>query len=159
MKGLGLPLFLQVIGIGIIIAEIILPSGGLLSLFASIVIGYSLYIVFSEFGQSVGFVFVGADVIMIPVLVIVGLKMLAKSPVTLSSELKSSEGVVSQSPELEHYLDMEGVALTNLRPAGTAMLAQKRVDVVSRGEFIDKDARVTVIAVTGNQVVVKEVNS
>jgi len=51
----------------------------------------------------------------------------------------------------------EGVAHSTLRPAGTAMIDGKRVDVVTRGEMIDRDCRIRVVEVEGNRVVVTQV--
>lgn len=155
-SSLSLTVILQLIGVIVIIAEIILPSGGILSILAAGIFGYSLYVVFHDVSVSAGFVFVTADVIMIPILVIVGLKLLAKSPVTLRTTLSSTEGVSSQSSELEEFLGMEGIAVTDLRPAGTAVINGKRVDVVSRGEYLEKNSRIVVSSVTGNQIIVRE---
>lgn len=141
-----------------IIAEFILPSGGILSIMAAGIFAYSLYIVFHDISVSVGMLFVIADVIIIPILVIAGLKLLAKSPATLKKTLSRGEGVISQSPELNKYIGMEGMAITDLRPAGTAFINGKRVDVVSRGEYLDKDSQIVVSDVTGNQIVVKKKN-
>ena len=149
-------IILQLVGVVVIVAEIILPSGGILSVVALSVFTYSLYIAFSDISKTVGFAFVAGDIVLIPVLVIVGLKLLARSPVTLRKTLSRKEGVSSQSPELDRYLDMQGTAVTNLRPAGMAIIDGKRVDVVTRGEYIEKDSVITVTAVTGNQIIVRE---
>jgi len=151
-----LALLLQVAGVGVIIAEIILPSGGILSVLALGVFGYSLYVVFSGASMSAGVAFVAADIILIPVLVIMGLKLLAKSPVTLRKTLSSEEGVSSQSPELDSFIGEEGTAATDLRPAGIAIIKDKRIDVVTRGEYIDKESVIAVHAVTGNQIIVRK---
>jgi membrane-bound serine protease (ClpP class) len=151
-----LPIILQLVGVVVIIAEIILPSGGILSIVALSVFGYSLYIAFSEISKTVGFAFVAADLVLIPVLVIVGLKLLARSPVTLRKTLSRKEGVSSQSSELGSYIDMQGTAVTDLRPAGKAVINGKRVDVVTRGEYLEKDSAIIVIAVTGNQIIVRK---
>ncbi|HIJ79327.1 MAG: serine protease [Desulfobulbaceae bacterium] len=156
MTGIWLPLFLQLVGVGVIIAEVILPSGGLLSALAIGIFGYSLYIVFQEMSMAVAMTFVAADIVLIPMVVIISFKMLANSPVTLKAELKSEDGVTSQAPELENLLGKEGVVLSSLRPSGSALIDGHRVDVVSRGEFIEKDSKVIVEVVTGNQVIVKE---
>jgi membrane-bound serine protease (ClpP class) len=50
-----------------------------------------------------------------------------------------------------------GVARTHLRPAGTALIDDERIDVVADGERIDAGARVRVVAVRGNRVVVRRV--
>ena len=151
-----LPIILQLVGVVVIIAEIILPSGGILSIAALGVFGYSLFIVFNEISMIIGFSFVAADLILIPVLVIVGLKLLARSPVTLRKTLSRKEGVSSQSSELESYVGRQGSALTDLRPAGIAVINGKRVDVVTRGEYLEKDSAIIVTAVTGNQIIVRK---
>ena len=151
-----LPIILQLVGVVVIIAEIILPSGGILSIVALGVFGYSLFIVFNEISMIIGFSFVAADLILIPVLVIVGLKLLARSPVTLRKTLSRKEGVSSQSSELESYVGRQGNAVTDLRPAGIAVINDKRVDVVTRGEYLEKDSAIIVSAVTGNQIIVRK---
>ena len=151
-----LPIILQLVGVVVIIAEIILPSGGILSIVALAIFGYSLFIVFNEISMIIGFSFVAADLILIPVLVIVGLKLLARSPVTLRKTLSRKEGVSSQSSELESYVGRQGNAVTDLRPAGIAVINGKRVDVVTRGEYIEKDSEIIVTAVTGNQIIVRK---
>ena len=151
-----LPIILQLVGVVVIIAEIILPSGGILSIAALGVFGYSLFIVFNEISMTSGFSFLVADLILIPVLVILGLKLLARSPVTLRKTLSRKEGVSSQSSELESYVGRQGNAVTDLRPAGIAVINGKRVDVVTRGEYLDKDSAIIVTAVTGNQIIVRK---
>ena len=151
-----LPLILQLIGVVVVIAEIILPSGGILSIVALGVFGYSLFVVFSEISKTVGFAFVVADLVLIPFLVILGLKLLARSPVTLRKTLSREEGVSSQPSGLDSYIDMQGTAVTDLRPAGTAVISGKRVDGVTRGEYLEKDSAIVVTTVTGNQIIVRK---
>ena len=153
---LFLPIILQLFGVVVIIAEVILPSFGILTVVALGVFGYSLFVVFSEVSKTAGFVLLAADLVLIPVLVILGLKLLARSPVTLRKTLSREEGVSSQPPELDSYINMQGTAVTDLRPAGTAVIDGKRVDVVTRGEYLEKDAAIIVIHVTGNQIVVRK---
>ncbi len=154
MKGLSIPLILQLLGVVVIIAEIILPSAGILSLIALVLFGYSIYLVFEAFPIAVSMIFIAADLIIIPVLLYIGLKLLAKSPVTLQTVLSSGKGVSSQAEDMEVYRRKTGIALTALRPAGTALIDKKRVDVVSRGDFIEKGSSILVTEVTGNQIIV-----
>jgi membrane-bound serine protease (ClpP class) len=51
----------------------------------------------------------------------------------------------------------EGIALTTLRPAGSADFNGKRVDVVADWEYIEKGSRIKVLRVEGVKVVVKKV--
>ena len=156
MREFSIPVVLQLAGVQMIIAEIILPSGGLLSLVAAGLFGYSLFIVFHDISTMAGTYFVLADLIIIPALLALGLKILARSPATLRETLSSENGVVSQSPELESFMGREGKSVTDLRPGGTAIIDDKRLDVVSRGEYIEKDSNLIVVEVTGNQIIVRE---
>ena len=49
-----------------------------------------------------------------------------------------------------------GQAVSDLRPAGFALIAGRRVDVVTEGSMISKGAAVTVVQVEGNRVVVRQ---
>ena len=156
MRVFFMPVILQLAGVLIIIAEIFLPSGGLLSLVAAGLFGYSLFIVFHDISTMAGTYFVLADLFIIPILVAVGLKIVARSPATLRETLSSDKGVVSQAPELENFMGREGKSVTPLHPGGTAIIDGQRVDVVSRGEYIDRDKDIVVVEVTGNQIIVRE---
>jgi membrane-bound serine protease (ClpP class) len=59
----------------------------------------------------------------------------------------------TERPEL---LEKTGTALTPLRPAGSAVIDGKRVDVVTEGPMIERGTPVRVIAVEGLRVVVRE---
>ena len=62
--------------------------------------------------------------------------------------------LVVEKPEL---LNGTGVALTQLRPSGTASINGQRVDVVTEGGLIERGTAVKVVAVEGARVVVREV--
>ncbi|MCL2689377.1 MAG: serine protease [Chitinispirillia bacterium] len=152
MKNLIIPILLQLLGVAIIIAEFILPTSGVLGVIALAVFGYSLFLVFTQVSTEAGFVFLLADLIIIPVLVITGIKMLAKSKVSLHTSLDTGDG---SDEKTETLLGKNGVTLTDLRPAGVALIDGKRIDVVSKGDFILKDNKVLVTAADGNRIVVK----
>ncbi|MCP4673468.1 MAG: serine protease [Desulfobacula sp.] len=154
MKAYILPVLLQAIGILVIIAEIFIPSLGILTVIALAVLSYSLYIVFTSISTTAGVVFTGLDIILVPLIVFLGIKILAKSPLALKRELSRQNGVVSQKEKLEAYINIKGKAVTDLRPAGMALINSQRVDVVTDGEYIDADTAVIVTGVSGNRIVV-----
>lgn len=73
----------------------------------------------------------------------------------LKDEMRTELGYVSQS-EKGHLLGQTGKTITPLRPAGTAVIGDERVDVVTSGGFISQGKAVTVILVEGARVVVEE---
>ena len=93
------------------------------------------------------------------ILFVVGLKLMSRfkwwNKLTLSDSQQNKEGYVAPDAELSQYIGMEGVALTPLRPAGTAEIAGKRIDVVTEGAFINKGDQILVYQVEGLRVIVK----
>jgi membrane-bound serine protease (ClpP class) len=155
IKNLLWPVILQLLGIVVIIAEIILPSAGLLTTIALGLFGYSLFLVFTTVSINAGFILLITDMILVPVFIWIGIKALAASPATLKTALKSEEGATVLQPGYQQLLGVEGKTITDLRPSGTASINGKRYDVVSNGEYISKDTMIIVTAVNGNRIVVK----
>ena len=58
----------------------------------------------------------------------------------------------TEKPEL---VGLTGVAFTQLRPSGTALIGGQRVDVVTEGALIEKGSALKVVAVEGMRVVVR----
>ena len=67
------------------------------------------------------------------------------------------EGFRSSSDELEELVGQEGRALTPLRPAGTAEIGDRKVDVVTEGAFVERGTRVVVADVQGHRVIVRSI--
>ncbi|NQV16338.1 nodulation protein NfeD [bacterium] len=82
------------------------------------------------------------------------LKSKAWQKISLKASETQAEGY-SGSLGLDSFVGKSGTALTMLRPAGTALIDGQRLDVVTPGDFIEKDAEITVIRVDGNRVVVE----
>jgi len=143
---------LLAVGILLLLAESVLPGviAGVLGaccLFAGIVEGYL------EFGARSGN--------LILILVLVGLTAgfclwLKFFPNSRLARVIVSRKVVgdigAEQPEL---VNQTGTAFSQLRPAGTALINGRRVDVVTEGELVERGAPVKVVAVEGMRVVVR----
>lgn len=55
----------------------------------------------------------------------------------------------------DEYIGLEGIALTTLRPAGSAEFNGEKVDVVTEGSFIEKGTKIIVLKVEGMRVIVR----
>ena len=73
----------------------------------------------------------------------------------LRGEQDSSHGYVAAQKNLLPKLGEEGVAFSNLRPAGKIIIADKIYDAISPGNFISKGDAVIVIAFDQNNVIVR----
>ena len=73
----------------------------------------------------------------------------------LTDATTTESGYVSNRNRIE-LLGLTGTALTDLRPSGTVLIDDERIDVVSEGSFILKGTQVKFIKVEGSRIVVRE---
>jgi membrane-bound serine protease (ClpP class) len=62
-----------------------------------------------------------------------------------------------EEPEPDVRVGASGVAQSALRPAGKAQFGKEYVNVVTDGDFINHGARIEIIEITGNRIVVREI--
>ena len=74
----------------------------------------------------------------------------------LRGGMAQSDGYISALPRAD-LVGQEGVAVTDLRPAGTAAIAGERVDVVTEGEFVAQGSPIRVLRSEGYRHVVRVV--
>jgi membrane-bound serine protease (ClpP class) len=149
---------LLVLGLVLIVGELMFPTIGALGIGGALAILGSIVVAFQE-GSQTGVVFLVATAVLVPGAIVLGLKLLPHSPfgkslVARGASFTDAAAVDRRDREL---VGKEGLAENFLRPIGTAMLDGRRVDVQSRGEPIEAGARVRVIEVEGNRVVVVQI--
>ncbi len=74
----------------------------------------------------------------------------------LQGSVHRSEGFVS-APARVDLVGLDGVAVTDLRPSGTARVGEERLDVVTEGGFIPEGSRVRIVQSDGYRHVVRPV--
>jgi membrane-bound serine protease (ClpP class) len=79
---------------------------------------------------------------------------LARSGVFLLNQGEREDGWASASPRPD-LMGREGEALTDLRPAGTILIGEERVDAVSESEWIEEGTKVRVVSSEGYRLVVR----
>lgn len=88
-------------------------------------------------------------------LVLVAGKFLPKTKVFQSLTLGA---VVPDAAEDGNLLGLEGVAHSDLRPGGTAYFGERKIDVVTYGDYIRRETPVRIIEVHGNRIVVSDIS-
>jgi membrane-bound serine protease (ClpP class) len=68
-----------------------------------------------------------------------------------------SEGYVSSLPRAD-LIGLDGVAVTDLRPAGLAQIGSERVDVVTEGEYVSQGTPVRVLRSEGYRHIVRGIS-
>ena len=154
----GVVLLMTVIGLALIVAEVIFVSMGVLGIMAG---GTLLTAVFVAFQVSIefGIAITLFEAIASPLVLMYSFKILPKTPFGKSLILSGppTDGAAAAGDgSLGSLVGKLGVTTSSLRPSGYARVNNQKVDVVTRGEMVDKDRPVVVIDVSGNRVVVKE---
>ena len=78
------------------------------------------------------------------------------SGLLLKGAVHKSSGFVS-APNRGDLVGRDGVAVTDLRPSGTARVGHERIDVVTEGEYVSQGSRVQVVQSDGYRHVVRAV--
>jgi membrane-bound serine protease (ClpP class) len=149
---------LFVLGIILLIAELFVPGGimGILGLVSMIT---SLYLASGDFvHMTISLIIaitcsIAVSIILVKVF---GKRMNIFKKLILRDSTNTESGYVSNKSRID-LLGVEGEALTTLRPSGTAVIAEERVDVVTEGSYINQGKRVKVVKVEGSRIVVREV--
>ena len=77
----------------------------------------------------------------------------------LSTQQKRELGYTVGTKELKRLTGKEGIAITTLRPSGKAEVNGKKLNVITRGEYVDSNTKIKIISVEGNKIVVEAVNA
>jgi membrane-bound serine protease (ClpP class) len=81
-------------------------------------------------------------------------KYLPKTHAFQSITLAATSPDPKDSSEL---VGLEGIARSDLRPGGTAMIGDRRMDVVTYGNYISQGASIRIVETHGNRIVVEEI--
>jgi len=162
-------------GVLLVVLEVFVPSFGLLTVGALVCFGFSIWGVYDPEKPGAAIVMaIVAPVASIAILYF-GLKYIprtswgrglvlrhaadeaAKQRPTASESVSLTPDGGTVEERLSPLVGKEGVAQSELRPAGVALIDGRRVDVVTEGPMVDAGSRVKVLAVQGNRVVVRRV--
>ncbi len=152
-------ILLILLGFFFIIAEVMIPSGGIISILAvaSMIVGFIFG--FQE-GILQGFILIVGTIILLPIVLTFAFKFFPKTSI---GKKMIADGVSYSEQERKAIAFDEkalvgqvGKAKTVLRPAGIVEINGEEYDVVSEGDIIEAGKSVQVIEVAGNRIVVRE---
>lgn len=158
----NLPIIISVVvGIVLLVVEAFMPGFGLPGVSGIILLIVAVYMTWTDYGAIAG---LGATV---AILALTGLSVslslksassgkLSRSSLVLHGSSSKEEGYAA-SENKENLLGCCGTTQTVLRPSGIALFNGQRVDVISRGEYIDKNVSVQAVEVEGSRIVVEKV--
>ena len=150
--------FLYFVSAALLIAEVFIPSGGLISICSlGCLIGGLM--IFFHHSSTAGWVGIVVAIIMIPSVLIIAYRIFPKTrfgkAVTLTPPQRDAGDAIPDTAELKQMLGAVGQVCTPLRPVGMCDFSGQRLECVAESGYVDKDKKVKVIHVEGTQLTVR----
>jgi membrane-bound ClpP family serine protease len=161
MDNLTLAYVLIGVGLVLLLAELFLPTGGVLFVLSvgALVVGVAMTF---SYDQSTGVVTLIAVFVAIPLLGAIAFHYWPKTPLGKRFFLSGpdQDATVASMPvnlELEQLRGRYGKTISALRPAGVTEFDGKRVDTMSEGPLIEPGQWVRCIDVKAGRVIVRQI--
>lgn len=145
-----------VIGFVLIGVELVVPGFGVPGIAGIICLVAGIFIVTDSLEEGILVTVVVIVVLGILMAVIMGLMHHRKfrSPIILDDEVRAEDAYL-ESSDLNYLLDKEGVATTDLRPAGKGDFDGIELDITSEGPYVEKGSRIVISRLSANRLIVK----
>lgn len=152
-------LLLLVVGLGVVVLELFIPSGGILGFLAAALIIASIVLGFMD-GLKSGAVILLLAVIALPALLGAMVKIWPHTPLgkmILLKDLKPEDVM----PNSSHYKRKEslegqlGIAKTKMLPSGMVLINGEKYDAISEGFAVEAGDPVKVVDVRENRIYVQ----
>jgi membrane-bound ClpP family serine protease len=154
--------------LGILVLELLVPSGGLLGLLCGVAIIGSIT-AFFRYDTTFGFVSLLGYAILTPLVIIFGFKLWIQSPLARRLVLGGNTGNADDEgapdsaeqarlrrhAELRELIGAEGVAVTALRPIGVIKINGQRIDAMAESGIVEASTAIVVTDVYDNQIKVR----
>jgi membrane-bound ClpP family serine protease len=161
MSYLTWPLLLLAFGLILLVTEAFIPSGGLIGLLALGFLGLSLYLAFTiPDAPYLGWKFLAADLILIPVAMVVAIHLWPRTPLArrifLAAPTPEEFDTATPKHRLDHLIGEFGRALTPMRPSGMVDFDGRRLDGLAEEGLIPAGALVRAIRIQSGVLIVRK---
>ncbi|MBA4190157.1 MAG: hypothetical protein C0467_19405 [Planctomycetaceae bacterium] len=157
MDYLTIALLLFSLGIITLLAEVLLPTGGILIVASLLFFALGVGIILARGTVTEAVVAMGAVAVGLPAVGYVAVA--AYRRMSIGGELDSTAGdplEVAGLAELESLKNRTGKTVSPMRPSGTVEFDGKRIDAMAEGVMIDAGVWVRCVAVKGSTVLVRQ---
>lgn len=149
-------IILLIAGFVLIGIELMVPGFGAPGIAGIICLVVGVFLVTDTLEEGILVTVVVIVILSILMAVIMGLMHYRKfkSPIILDTEVRSENAYLGEA-DLNYLLDKEGIATTDLRPAGKGDFDGIELDVVSEGPYVEKGSKIVIYKINANRLIVK----
>ena len=155
-------IILFVIGLLLLLAEIFfIPGFGLAGIGGITAVLTSIFLTFGNIVQATYSILIALGVSIIGLLLLIKYIPSTRTwrKFVLSTEQKKELGYTVGTKDLKLLNGKEGIAITPLRPSGIVEVNGKKLNALTRGEYVDSNTKIKIISVEGNKIVVEAVDA
>jgi membrane-bound serine protease (ClpP class) len=146
-----------VLGLVLLVLEIFIPGFGIFGILGICSILLSFYYILGA--GVVGAQWLALSIVIAIAIAAVLVKYLPSNPAWKLFVLKDKQvdknNKNDENVDYQKYLGKKGIALTVLRPAGRAIIDGVKLDVLTKGEFIEEGSKIVVSKVSGVKIFVE----
>ena len=148
-------ILLMIIGCGLVVMEIFIPSGGVLGFLSLVAIVGGVVMAFRN-SATTGFAFIAITLIGVPMVIGLAFKYWPQTPMgrAFLGELPDEHEIRPHDPR-RALVGHLGIAKSKMLPSGSVEIDGRLIDAVSQGSAIDPGQAIVVVEVRGNRVVVR----
>lgn len=157
---------LLAIGIALLVAEVFIPSGGVISVLSTLSLAGAVtcaWLAWWSTNQGAFWAFVSGMALLLPVVAAVAYYVWPNTPIGKRAFLEvpaphEIASFVEQEARYRQMVGKTGETVTTLNPAGIVRIDGHRVHCQSEGMILDAGTSVRVIAARANSVVVRRID-
>ncbi|MCL2628559.1 MAG: hypothetical protein FWD44_07700 [Oscillospiraceae bacterium] len=149
---------LFVVGIALVIIEMLDPGFGFFGAFGILTLVGCIFVTANTVAEGIMLTIIFSVILLIMLAIFMILVSKGKLPnkfILKDAETKD-QGYIG-TEDLNSFMCKKGIVTAACRPVGNADFDGVKLEVVSRGEFIDKGITIEVIEIEGNRVVVRSI--
>ena len=146
-------LVLIIIGIILLILEILIIPGLIAGIIGSIMMLVGIWVTYKNYGSTAGNITAASTAIVTTLAVYFAFKSSAWKKFSLQ---QSSDAKIARADEMQINVGDVGKSISAIRPMGSAMFGNRKVEVQSNGEMIDTNTEIEVTEVLSNKLLVRK---
>ena len=108
------------------------------------------------YGKNYGNITLGLTFIATIIAIVAGLKVVDSNKLAMKGEITSKVNILDTKG---NTVGDKGVAITDLRPNGKAIINEHKLEVFSSGDFISRDVAVEIVKITNDKIFVAPLKS
>jgi membrane-bound ClpP family serine protease len=146
---------LILIGIVLILVEIFITPGFIIGVLGAICLGVGVVNTYKEFGSTSGNIALVSSVVFLAITITLAFRNGAWDRFAIEEVI---DGKANNIHELQIEIGDTGKTLSALRPAGTALINNQKLEVNTEGDFILANVEIEVIKKIKNRIYIKKIS-